>query len=92
MTKLELETEKLPPLERALFELIVARWRLGHSLWTIETDRHTTRALNSLASKGLIWTMHGTTPNTLRAGISELAAAVVGAATRYTPPILGGPQ
>lgn len=77
---------KLTPSEELALEVLAARTRLGESVWTFKT-RHQ-KALDSLASKGLVFTTHGVVEKTVRAGLTEEGRAAVLSAN-YTAPKSG---
>ncbi|QBZ72794.1 helix-turn-helix DNA-binding domain protein [Gordonia phage Phendrix] len=79
----------LTPSEELLYELLVARTRLGHTWWTCGDNRTSRKAAESLAFKGVIHTMHGIVEHTFRAKLTD--EAIEDLLESYVPPILGGP-
>lgn len=77
-------TEKLTPTEDLIMEVLIARHRLGETLWTFDA-RHS-KTLNRLADRGLINPMHGIVEYTVRASLSDAFIANLG--TNYVPPVL----
>lgn len=63
----------LTPTEDLILDGLVARFRLGDTLWTF--DSRNTAALRRLEEKNLVSTMHGVTENTVRASLTEHALA-----------------
>jgi hypothetical protein len=59
------------PTESLILDVLVARFRLGDTLWTFETRN--LPALRKLEAKGLIHTNSGVTENTVRASLSNKA-------------------
>lgn len=59
----------MTPTEDLVLEVLAARYRLGHQLWTFKS-RHS-RVINSLVEQGLVFSMHGVVEKTVRAGLTE---------------------
>jgi DNA-binding MarR family transcriptional regulator len=66
-------TKKFTPTEELALEALMARHRLGHTLWTF--DSSVSKALLRLADKGYVTVMHGVTENTVRARLTSLGEA-----------------
>lgn len=74
----------LSPTEDLVMEVLAARHRLGENLWTFDS-RHA-KALNKLQERGLVRTMHGIVPKSLRASLTtEGISAYID--EDYIPPI-----
>lgn len=61
--------QSLPVTQQLLLEVLSARHRLGEQLWTFETNARS--ICKKLEQAGLIWTMHGATEHTIRAGLTD---------------------
>lgn len=72
-------------------EVLIARTRLGHTLWTFARNRATTKAANELQALGYIRVMNGIVQNTFRAELTEHAIHKF-MSSAYAAPILGGPR
>jgi hypothetical protein len=59
------------PTESLIIDVLVARYRLGDTLWTFESRNMP--ALRKLEEKGLVHTTSGVTENTVRAWLSDKA-------------------
>lgn len=81
----------LTPTQDLLMEVLFARTRLGHTLWTFDRNRATTKAANELQALGYISVMHGVVENTFRAELTEHAIKEF-MSNIYVAPILGGPR
>jgi hypothetical protein len=75
----------LTPTEDLAIETLLARHRLGETLWTFEA-RHR-KTLEALADKGLVTVVHGTVEKSVRASLTEHAIDSFLSAD-YVPPIL----
>lgn len=75
----------LTPSEALLIDVLAARRRLGEHIYLVSTEH--SRTLNSLESKGLIWTDSGNVERTRKASLTPLGIAV-GISEGYTPPVL----
>lgn len=62
---------KFTPTEDLIIDVLVARYRVGDTLWTFETRHMPT--LRKLEEKGIIHTASGVTENTVRAWLSDRA-------------------
>lgn len=71
------------PTQELLLDVLGARFRLGENLWTFGS--HLSRAAEQLADRGLVFTTHGITEKTIRAGLTEAGKAAVLSAD-YSPP------
>ena len=81
----------LTPTQDLVMEVLFARTRLGHTLWTFDRNHATTKAANELQTLGYISVMHGMVPHTFRAELTEHAIKKF-MSNAYTAPILGGPR
>jgi len=85
------DVDALPPTQFLVLEVLGARHRLGENLWPFRSTL--APALRRLEQLGLVWMMHGSVENTVRAGLTEtgkdavLYSAYVPAAFR--PPSAG---
>jgi len=59
---------QVTPTEELIMEVLVARHRLGESLWTF--DSKSDRAIKSLETKGLVRRMNGITDHSVRASLT----------------------
>ena len=75
------------PTEDLVLEVLIARWRLGELLWTF--DSQASPAIEKLADKGWVTSMHGITENTVRATLTSKAVAKW-LVYDYIPPIARG--
>jgi hypothetical protein len=77
----------LTPTENLILELLIARFRLGERLWTLDSNvRH---QVESLGSKGYVHEMNGIVPMTVRARLTDEAIAMY-LSFDYVPPIAEG--
>ncbi|UYP17721.1 hypothetical protein OED52_13675 [Rhodococcus sp. Z13] len=81
----------MTPTEDLIMEVLAARTRLGHILWTFAANRTATAAARSLERRGLITMMHGITERTFRARLTQ-AGRDEYLTPDYVAPILGGPK
>jgi len=77
------DVDALPPTQHLVLEVLGARHRLGENLWPFRSTL--APALRRLEQLGLVWTMHGSVENTVRAGLTETGKDAVLSDT-YTPP------
>lgn len=77
----------LTPTETLILELLIARFRLGERLWTL--DSSVRKQVESLASKGYVGELNGMVPQTVRAMLTEEAIAQF-LSYDYVPPIAKG--
>src|SRR6478752_5197983 len=82
---------RVSPMQKMILETLAARHRLGHIEWSIERNPTTMRMLCDLQRKGFVGWRHYTTPNAVRAWLTDDAKEYMMEAD-YVPPILGGPQ
>lgn len=82
-TVAEIDTDKLPPTQYLVLEVLAARHRLGETTWSFPTSLE--RALLALQSAGLIATFGSTRPKTVRARLTD-AGKSVALGSDYTPP------
>lgn len=75
---------RLTPAEDLLFQVAIARHRLGDTPYLIES-RHRSTA-QRLATKGLVWTDSGIVERTIKIGLTTLGEIV--GISDYTPPAL----
>ena len=73
----------LTPHEEAVLEVLAARLRLGHSMWTFPV--HQEHALASLRQKGYVFVMQGVAEGTIRAGLEPKGKEAV-LSNDYKPP------
>lgn len=74
----------MTPTEELVLEVLVARTRLGESLWTFSSS--VTKQLSSLESQGFVHVMHGVTENTIRAALTVQGKTEF-MDSRYTPTV-----
>ncbi len=86
------EPPALTPTEELILDVLGARTRLGHLIWTFGSNGTATRAARSLERQGLIVYMNGVVEKTFRAYLSEEGKALAMDDPNYVPPILGGPR
>lgn len=67
------ENVELTPTEDLVVEVLIARRRLGETLWTF--DSKATRAIKSLEAKGIVNSMHGIVEKSIRASFTEAGFA-----------------
>ncbi len=77
------DVDKLPPVQYLVLEVLAARHRTGEQLWPFPS--RVRPALVALKQLGLIETMHGNVPHTLRARLTEPGLRAVISPT-YVPP------
>jgi DNA-binding MarR family transcriptional regulator len=58
-------------MESLALEVLIARARLGESLWTFDFDITATKTLRSLEDKGLVQVQAGTVERTVRASLTD---------------------
>jgi len=78
------DVDALPPTQYLVLEVLAARHRLGENLWPFRSTL--APALRRLEQLGLVWTMHGSVENTVRAGLTEAGRDAVLSST-YIPPV-----
>ncbi len=76
------DVDTLPPTQYLILDVLGARHRLGETLWPFPSTLGP--ALRGLEQLGLLWTMHGSVENTVRAGLTEAGKDAVLSST-YTP-------
>lgn len=86
------ENLKLTPTAEMFLEVLAARTRLGHTLWTFASHSSILVAAKRLEDAGLITTMHGSTEGTFRAELTKTGRRYAMDDPSYVPPILGGPK
>ena len=59
------------PTQELVLEVLIARARLGETLWTFRTRPAIVAALNALAREGTVNTMSGIIEGTIRASLTE---------------------
>jgi len=77
------------PTQDLILELLAARHRLGHNIWTLTASAAVRRALRALEVRGLVRWKHGVVEHTYLAWLTDQGREeymTVG----YIPPILGG--
>ncbi len=77
------DVDALPPTQHLVLEVLGARHRLGENLWPFRSTL--APALRALEQLGLVWTMHGSVENTVRAGLTEAGKDAV-LSCEYVPP------
>jgi len=77
------DVDALPPTQFLVLEVLGARHRLGENLWPFRSTL--APALRRLEQLGLVWMMHGSVENTVRAGLTETGKDAV-LSCEYTPP------
>jgi len=82
------DVDALPPTQYLVLEVLGARHRLGENLWPFRSTL--APALRRLEQLGLVWTMHGSVENTIRAGLTAPGRDAVLSST-YTPPAFRPP-
>ena len=75
------------PTQDLFLELLAARHRLGHGIWTLDS-RHR-RTAESLEAMGLVGWKHGVVEHTILAWLTDEGKAQQMSPT-YVPPLLGG--
>jgi hypothetical protein len=85
----KIDTSDLPPLQYAVMEILAARYRLGHEVWTLDAKVYNT--LRVLADKGLIGYQSGIVYKSYLAWLTD-AGKDASLMDNYVPPILGGPR
>lgn len=78
-----IDVDRLPPTQYLVLEVLAARHRTGEQLWPFPS--RVRPALVALEHLGLIQTMHGNVPHTLRARLTEPGLRAVISPT-YVPP------
>ena len=73
------------PTQSLVLEVLAARYRLGESLWTFSANPNAVRAIRSLEAAGLVESMGGIVPNTVRASLTDAGKAAALSDT-YQPP------
>jgi hypothetical protein len=73
------------PTEELILDVLAARTRLGEKVWTFKSRQG--HALQLLTDKGLVFTMHGVTEATIRAGLTDEGKAQA-FSDGYNPPRL----
>jgi DNA-binding PadR family transcriptional regulator len=69
------DVDRLPPTAYLVLEVLAARHRLGETIWPFPVS--VGAALQRLDDAGLITRMHGNTPRTVRAQLTEAGKAAV---------------
>lgn len=77
----------LSPTETLILELLIARFRLGELVWTL--DSTVKKQVESLAVKGYVGQLNGIVPLTVRARLTDEAIAMF-LTYDYVPPIAAG--
>jgi len=83
------DVDALPPTQFLVLEVLGARHRLGENLWPFRSTL--VPALRALEQLGLVWTMHGSVENTVRAGLTETGRDAV-LSCEYVPPAFRPPS
>lgn len=79
----------LTPMQQLVLEALAGRHRLGHEIWTFQSNNSLSKALKALREKGYLETMGGVVQGTVRALLTQKGRDLV-LDPGYTPPILGG--
>lgn len=69
------EVDRLPLAQYLVLDVLAARYRTGEHLWTFPSSARP--AVRALAQLGLVEEMHGITPKTIRASLTEAGEAAV---------------
>jgi len=77
------------PTEDLVLELLIARTRLGHHIWTLSANSTVKKALSSLEVKGEVGWKHGIVERTYLAWLTD-DAKIRHMSNDYVAPILGG--
>lgn len=83
------EPVRLTPTQDLVLEVLIARQRLGHHIWTFEANSPVGRALKELEAKGLVGWKGGVAQGTYLAWLTEKGKALY-LPDGYVPPIAGG--
>lgn len=89
--ELEQEFNVLPPLQQLTLEVLAARHRLGHDLWTFKRSDGLTKALNALEDRKLINRANGVTEGTVRAALTDRGREML-LDPEYVPARVHNPQ
>lgn len=79
------ELDALPPLQLMVLEVLAARYRLGEVLWTFTAHPITVRAIRALEAAGLVASMGGVVPRTIRASLTPSGVAAATSPTYRVP-------
>lgn len=79
------ELDALPPLQLMVLEVLAARYRLGEVLWTFTAHTSTVRAIRALEAAGLVTSMGGIVPRTIRASLTPSGVASATSPTYRVP-------
>ena len=66
-----MNTDPLSVTEWLITDVLAARCRLGEAIWTFPERPKITKAIAKLEAKGLVFSMHGVTDDTVRAGLTD---------------------
>jgi hypothetical protein len=77
----------LSPTETLILELLIARYRLGEVVWTL--DSTVSKQVRSMARKGYVHELNGIVPKTVRARLTDDAVGKY-LSFDYVPPIADG--
>jgi hypothetical protein len=80
----DVDTDRLPPMQYLILEVLAARWRLGERLWTFPAARISYH-LGQLEQLGLVGWKSGVDQGTVRAWLTEKGRAAALSDT-YEPP------
>lgn len=80
MTKSEYS---LTPSEELVLEVLVARHRLGETLWTF--DARLTKQIESLADLGYVMPMNGVVEKTVRASLTPVGIKILVSESTFVP-------
>lgn len=82
---------KLPPSQHLVAEVLIARKRLGHNVWTMSASAVTTKALKGLEERGLVSYKSGVIEKTWMVWLTDHGKDTL-LYPNYVAPILGGPR
>lgn len=87
----EKTTPNLTPTQDLLMEALAARTRLGHTWWTFDRNRTSSKGATELEKLGYIRILSGMTEGTFRAELTALGMEAY-FEEGYVAPIMGGPN
>lgn len=77
---------RLTPMQQLVMEVLAARYRLGHQLWTFTNSSGLSQAVKVLRLTGYIETMPGVIENTIRISLTSHGKTLV-LDPEYAPPV-----
>jgi hypothetical protein len=69
--ELQQEFAGLPPLQQLTLEVLAARYRLGHEMWTFKRSDGLTKAMTALKERKLLEPHSGVVEGTVRASLTD---------------------